>query len=424
MKFNLTYGKGYKEISISEDRVVGVLESKAHHFKPGASEEDIVRNALEKTISSNKLMELVKNKENVVIISSDHTRPVPSHVTMPILLEEIRKGNPNAKISILVATGMHRATTKEELIEKYGETIANNENIIIHDSCDDSSLVKIGTLPSGGELIINKYAAEADLLIAEGFIEPHFFAGFSGGRKSVLPGIASKATILANHCAEFVGSDKARTGKLKFNPIHEDMLYAAQKANLAFILNVVIDSDKKIIAAFSGNCKEAHYEGCEFVKGLAGVEAIKSDIAVVTNGGYPLDQNIYQTVKGLTAAEATLKEKGVIIMISQCSDGHGGEEFYETFRDAESVQGVMDEIMKRDRGETLSDQWEAQVLARVLLKYKVIMITEAPKKMIEDMYMTVAPDFDTALKMADEYLGHNNGKITVVPDGVSVVVRG
>ncbi|MCY6369561.1 nickel-dependent lactate racemase [Clostridium ganghwense] len=423
LTFNLPYGRGEKKISIPKERVAAKLVSKAHEFKPEGTEIEIVREALTNPISSKPLSELVKGKENVVIISSDHTRPVPSHVTMPILLDEIRKGNANAKISILVATGMHRATTKEELIDKYGEEIANNENFIIHDSQDDSQLVKVGTLPSGGELIINKYAVEADLLIAEGFIEPHFFAGFSGGRKSILPGIASKATILANHCSEFVGSNYARTGNLEGNPLHKDMLYAAEKANLAFILNVVIDSDKKVIGAFAGNREQAHYNGCEFVKDLAGVNAVKADIAISTNGGYPLDQNIYQSVKGMTAAEATLGEKGVIIMVSMCNDGHGGEEFYETFKNANSVKEIMNEIVARDRHETISDQWESQVLARILLKYDVIMVTGAPRKMIEDMHMKWAPSVDVALEMADEILGTKDGKITVIPDGVSVVVK-
>lgn len=423
LTFNLPYGRGEKKISLPKERILAKLESKAHDFKPEGTESEIVRKALANPIDSKPLSELVVGKENVVIISSDHTRPVPSHVTMPILLEEIRKGNPDAKITILVATGMHRATTKEELIDKYGEEIANNENFIIHDSQDDSQLVKVGILPSGGELIINKAAVEADLLIAEGFIEPHFFAGFSGGRKSILPGIASKATVLANHCSEFVGSKYARTGNLEGNPLHKDMLYAAEKANLAFILNVVIDSHKKVIAAFAGDREEAHYTGCEFVKDLAGVNAVKADIGIVTNGGYPLDQNIYQSVKGMTAAEATVADNGVIIMASSCNDGHGGEEFYETFKNSNSVKEIMDEIVARKRHETISDQWEAQVLARLLLKYSIIMVTDAPRKMIEDMYMKWAPSVEAALEMADEILGTKDGKITVIPDGVSVVVK-
>ena len=139
----------------------------------------------------------------------------------------------------------------------------------------------------------------ADLLISEGFIEPHFFAGFSGGRKSVLPGIASKITVLANHCAEFIGSPFARTGILEGNPIHKDMLYAAKAAKLAFICNVVIDADKKVIAAFAGDREQAHYKGVEFELSMAGVKPIPADIVISTNGGYPLDQNVYQSAKGM-----------------------------------------------------------------------------------------------------------------------------
>ncbi len=423
LDFKIPYGNGKIKFKIPRERFVKELVSKAHEFNTDKSEKEIVKKSLKNPIGNKKLSNLTKGKENVVIISSDHTRPVPSHVTMPLLLEEIRKGNPDANISILIATGMHRATTKEELIEKYGKKIANEEKFIMHKSTDDKSMVKIGVLPSGGELVINQHAVEADLLIAEGFIEPHFFAGFSGGRKSILPGIASKTTVLANHCAEFVGSEYARTGILENNPMHKDMLYAAKKANLAFILNVVIDSNKKVIASFAGHREKAHYKGCDFVKRLAGVEAVEADIAITTNGGYPLDQNIYQTVKGMTAAEATLGEKGVIIIASRCNDGHGGEEFYKTFKESDSVQSVMNDIIKRGRNETIPDQWESQVLARILLKYDVIMITDAPKQMVKDMHMHWAPDIETALDIADKLLGIEDGKIAVIPDGVSVVVR-
>jgi nickel-dependent lactate racemase len=172
---------------------------------------------------------------------------------MPLILNEIRQGNPKAEIAILVATGYHRSSTEAELREKYGDKIVDKENIVIHDSRDRDNMVKVGILPSGGELVLNRLAMEADLLVAEGFIEPHFFAGFSGGRKSILPGIASKETILANHCSEFIAHPKARAGILKDNPIHEDMIYAAEKVNLNFILNVVINGDKKIINAFAGH---------------------------------------------------------------------------------------------------------------------------------------------------------------------------
>ena len=210
-------------------------------------EEEIVKDALAHPIHSKRLRELAKGKDNIVLIASDHTRPVPSKVIMPGVLEEIKAGNPNAKITILIATGFHRPTTREELIYKFGEDIVDREDITfaVHKSHENADMVELGTLPSGGKLKINKIAAEADLLISEGFIEPHFFAGFSGGRKSVLPGVSSAATVMANHCSEFIASEYARTGVLEGNPIHRDMIYAAEQAKLAFIINVVLDENKK-----------------------------------------------------------------------------------------------------------------------------------------------------------------------------------
>jgi nickel-dependent lactate racemase len=421
-KVKLPYGKKSITIDIPEDRLEGILVSKVNKYSTQESEEDIVKKAIINPIGVPRLKDLARDKKKIVVISSDHTRPVPSHITMPIILDEIRKGNPEANITILVATGFHRASTKVELREKYGKEIVNREKIVIHNSRDKDSMLKIGILPSGGDFILNKLAIEADLLVAEGFIEPHFFAGFSGGRKSILPGIASKETVLANHCSEFIAHPKARTGVLKGNPIHEDMLYAAKKANLNFILNVVINGDKKIINAFAGHWEEAHLKGCKFVSKLAGVKPKLADIVITTNGGYPLDQNIYQSVKGMTAAEATCKKGGVIIIASTCADGHGSDSFYNTFAKANSVQNVIDEIMARNRNKTIPDQWESQILARILLKCKVIMVTNASKKMVENMHMKWAASIEGAIEMADEMLG-NRGKITIISDGVSVIVR-
>lgn len=418
------FGRKELELEVEEERLRGVLLSQAHKFEAEKSETEIVKEAMENPIASKKLSELARGKKEIVIISSDHTRPVPSHITMPILLEEIRKTAPEAEITILVATGFHRASTDAELRDKYGDEIVDSVNIEMHDSRDEEQMVNLGQLPSGGDMLLNKTAVEADLLVAEGFIEPHFFAGFSGGRKSVLPGVASKTTVLANHCAEFIDSPNARTGNLEGNPMHKDMLYAAKSAGLAFILNVVIDAEKKVINAFAGHREKAHLKGTEFVDSLAGVDAKPADIVVTTNGGYPLDQNIYQAVKGMTAAEATCKEGGVIIIAAECSDGHGGEEFYQTFRDTDSVQEIMDDILARGRKETVPDQWETQILARIMLKFKVIMITDpTQRQIVEDMGMDWAQDLKAAVKKAEGMLKAESPTITAIPDGVSVIVR-
>jgi nickel-dependent lactate racemase len=303
---------------IEDDRFAGSLVSQAATYRAEYSEEELVERSLDFPIASPKLEELAKGKKNIVIISSDHTRPVPSKIITPILLRRIRSVAPDARIRILVATGFHRPSTKEELISKYGEDIVAHEEIVMHYSERDEDMVTLGKLPSGGDLIINKVAMEADLLLSEGFIESHFFAGFSGGRKSVLPGISSYKTIMANHSGEFINDKHSRTGNLKHNLIHEDMAYAAKAAHLAFILNVVLDEDKKIIGSFAGDLEKAHKKGTVFVDSLSQVDAIESDITISTNGGYPLDQNIYQAVKGMTSAEATNKLGGTIIMVAGC----------------------------------------------------------------------------------------------------------
>lgn len=418
----LPYGDKTLKVHIPEKRLESILVSRVNEYHPNYTEDELIQNALEHPVESPLLRDLAKNKKSVVIVSSDHTRPVPSHITLPLLLEEIRNGNPRVNITILVATGMHRKTTESELQAKYGDRIVKREKIVIHDSKDSASMIRIGTLPSGGALVLNRLAMEADLLVAEGFIEPHFFAGFSGGCKSILPGIASYETVLANHCSEFIASPYARTGILKKNPLQLDMLYAGEKAKLAFILNVVINTNKKIIHAVAGHREKAHLKGCDFVSNLASVQGQPADIVITANGGYPMDQNIYQTVKGMTAAEATCKPGGVIIAVSECRDGHGGESFYKTFASTPSVQTIMNKLLSNSRDQTIPDSWEIQILARILLKHKVILVSDATRTMIESMGIYWAPDVGTAIHMTDMLLGRDNGNISVIPDGVSVIV--
>ena len=299
------YGKEKIQYTFG-DELKAVLESKIESYNPQKSEQDLVLEAMANPIGTKTLKELSVGKENVVIIASDHTRPVPSKYIIPPMLKEIREGNPNAKITILIATGCHRYTTKDELIDKFGKEIVERENIYIHDCDEREKLISIGTLPSGGDCEINKIAYDADLLVSEGFIEPHFFAGYSGGRKSVLPGVCGRSTVLANHCSEFIANEYARTGVLENNPIHNDMIWAAKKAKLAYIVNVVLNGDKKIIYATAGDCELAHKNGTDFLSSLCGAKAYESDVVITTNGGYPLDQNMYQAVKGMISADSVV----------------------------------------------------------------------------------------------------------------------
>ena len=416
------YGRKSVPVEVEDGHLAGVLRSGIHEYRPTKSAVDLVRDSLENPIGSPRLRELVAGKRRITIIASDHTRPVPSRVIMPQMLAEIRSGSPDAEITILVATGLHRSTTRDELVGKFGEEIVAHERIVVHD-CDDSvNLVNLGRLPSGGNLIVNRLAVETDLLVSEGFIEPHFFAGFSGGRKSVLPGIASRETVMYNHNSGFIASPKARTGVLDGNPIHADMIFAARAAKLAFVVNVVIDAAHEPIFSVAGDCEAAHRAGCEFLSGKCRVAAVPADIAVSTNGGYPLDQNIYQSVKGMTAAEATVKEGGVIVMFAEAADGHGGASFHRTFRDEPDLDRMMRTFLARRPEETIIDQWEAQILARVLLKARVIFVSSCDEQIVRDMHMIPAHSAAEAMEKAKTIVGRPDYKVTVVPDGVSVIV--
>ncbi len=421
-RVSLPYGRGEVTFEIPEERLNAVL-TPLQEEGGEPDQEAIVRRALEHPIGSPRVSELARGKKRILVITSDHTRPVPSRITLPIYLSEIRRGAPEAEIHILIATGMHRPTTREEMLDKFGEDIVNHEQLIVHVSTDNDHMTFKGTLPSGGELWLNDQVDWAELVVSEGFIEPHFFAGFSGGRKSILPGIASHKTVLYNHNARFIADPNSVQGSLEKNPIHRDMVYAARQAGLQFILNVLIDGQKRIIDAYAGDLTEAHAAGCAQSMRRTAVDKAEADIAITSNGGYPLDQNVYQSVKGMTAAEATVRQDGVIIMCAALGDGAGGDSFYHWFADRSGSRQVASDIENIQPENTISDQWEAQMLARVMNRAHVIFLTgEENRRLIEDMHMTWAGTAEQAMRMAEEKVG-KDATVTVVPDGVGVIVR-
>lgn len=425
MNIKLPFSTTGMDLKLDDSLDYEVLESAISSMpRPDKSEDELVLEAMAHPVGSPRLSELSKGKNKVVIICSDHTRPVPSKHIIPFMLREIREGNPHAEITLLIATGFHRETTRDELVNKFGEDIVNHEKIVVHDSRDMDSMTDIGVLPSGAPLLINRIAAEADLLVSEGFIETHFFAGFSGGRKSVLPGVSSQVTVLGNHCSKFIDSPYSRTGILENNPIHNDMVAASRMAKQRYIVNVIIDADKKVVHAVAGDAIEAHESGCRFLQKFCQVTPKqKADIAISTNGGYPLDQNMYQSVKGMTAAEAAAKEDGIIIMVSNCGDGHGGEGFYQALKDCESPKALMAEILEVPQDKTKPDQWEYQIQCRILMQHKVIYVMcEKYRAMAREMGFETAADVNEALEIALKEKGHS-AHIAIIPDGVSVMVK-
>ena len=415
---NIPYGNGFLEYNGHCDEL---LISAVDKLRANGSGAEIVRKAMAAPIGSPPLSELAEGKKDCVIIISDHTRPVPSRDILPEMINQLKKGSPDIKITLLVATGFHRLTRTEELKRKLGPELMGECSIVVHDCRDADSNVEIGVLPSGAPLVIDKVAARAQLLIAEGFVEPHFFAGFSGGRKSVLPGICDRVTVLGNHCSRFIDSPFSRTGILDGNPINADMTAAARMAGLAFIVNVVLDESKNIVAAFAGDCIEAHSAGCRFLMEYCQVTAHGADIVITSNGGAPLDQNIYQCVKGLTAAEAACNPEGVIIMCAECADGHGGDGFYDALRLCESPAALYAQQMSTPWDKTVPDQWESQILARILINHRVIFVTRPELRgVIEDMKMTYAPTVAQAMETARKC---GKETVAVIPNGISVIVK-
>ena len=416
----IPYGKTHLAYNFPYD---GLLTSRVDQLKSEKTGKQLVEEAMAAPIGAPSLKELAAGKKKCTIIISDHTRPVPSRDILPPMLAQLREGSPDIEITLLVATGFHRPTTTKELESKLGEEIASREKIVVHDAFDPDSNVQIGILPSGAPLVIDRTAVETDLLVSEGFIEPHFFAGFSGGRKSVLPGVCDKTTVLGNHCGEFIASPYARTGILEGNPLHRDMVAAAELAKLAYIVNVVIDEDKKTVAAFAGDFKAAHEAGVAFLRQFCEVQASPGDIVITSNGGAPLDQNIYQSVKGLTAAEASAKEGAVLIMCAELADGTGGEGFYQSLKNCESPAAHFAQCAATPQSETIPDQWESQILARILMKHRVIFVSRPEmEKTLREMKLDYAPDLAAAMAMAKADRGEN-AKITLIPNGISVMVK-
>ena len=407
-------------LHVEEENLKAVLTAKMHGFHAEKSQEQLVLDALEHPVGSSRLRTLAEGKRNIVIVTSDHTRAVPSKITLPLLLKEIRSGNPDADITILIATGLHRPTTEEEQRRMFGDEIVDHEKIAINNAFAPEQFVELCTLPSGAVFQVNRLAAECDLLVTEGFVEPHFFAGFSGGRKSILPGICSERTVNENHSYKAVSHPRSNSGMLKDNPIHADMLCAAKAVNVQFIFNVALDGEKKIVAAWAGDLEKAHEAGVAFIRQWSQCPVVTGDIVITSNGGYPLDQNLYQSPKAMATAEACAGEDGVIIMCCSCCDGMGGVHFGQLIQ-----RGTPDEIDRYLSSippeKTIPEQWCTQVCVRVLRKHPVILVTTfLNHDEVRKANMIPASTPDEALEIAYRLKGEH-ASVVVIPDGVSVL---
>lgn len=414
-KVQLAYGKGNISIEVPDKAVV----VEPQHIDSLADEKAAVLHALRHPIGTLPLKEMVKASDRVAIVISDITRPTPNHKLVPWLIEEMSHV-PKENFVVINGLGSHRHNTREELISMLGQEVVDTIRVINHEAFDDNELVHVGRNSYGSEVYLNKTYVEADFKIVTGFIEPHFFAGFSGGPKGINPGIVGIKTIQDFHNAEMIGNPKSTWGVIEGNSVQDAATQNCLMAKPEFMLNVTLNGDKEITNVFAGDVIEAHREGCKFVKHHAMVAVDQAfDIVITTNAGYPLDQNLYQTVKGMSAGVEIVKEGGSIMSIAECSDGlpsHGN--FGPILKMRNTPQDLLDMI--NEPSFSMFDQWEAQKLAMIQMRADCYLYSSLDEETVHDCMLQPIKDIETTLEQLIKKYGPD-ASIAVLPLGPLVV---
>jgi nickel-dependent lactate racemase len=410
-KVKLAYGKTNLEVAVPDQAVV--IEPR--YLAALADEKAAVMAALRQPIGTPPLKEMVKSNQTVVIVISDITRPTPNHKLVPWLLEELSHV-PKNNITVINGLGSHRANTQEELIQMLGREVVDTIRVINHDAFTKSELVKVGTNSHGSTVYFHKEYVNADFKIVTGFIEPHFFAGFSGGPKGICPALAGIETILDFHNAKMIGHPLSTWGVIEGNILQGAATENCLMAKPDFMLNVTLNGDKGITAVFAGDVITAHRQGCNFVKEHAMYEVeAPFDIVITTNSGYPLDQNLYQTVKGMSAAAQVVKPGGAIIAVSECSDGlpnHGN--YAKILKMRQTPEELLEMI--NDEQFSMFDQWEAQVQAMIQVKADCYLYSSLDEETVHQAKLKPVKDVETTLNQLMNVYGAE-ARIAVLPLG-------
>ena len=411
MNFKYGYGKGYKEFSINDENIL--MELRQNSVNIGLTGADEVERAIENPIGSEKLRHIVKPGEKIAIITSDITRPMPSKIVLPVVLKELEKaGVDRDDITVVFALGNHRKQTEEEKKYLVGEEIYNSVKCV---DSDTSDCVHLGTTKNGTPVDIFRCVAEADRRICLGNIEFHYFAGYSGGAKAIMPGVSTRDAIQANH-SQMV-RDEARAGAMDDNPVRIDIEEVVQFVPIDFIVNVVLDENKQIIKAVAGHHVYAHREGCKFLDSLYKVEIPeKADIVLTTPGGYPKDINLYQAQKALDNSKNAVKDGGIVILLASCSEGLGERVFEKWIMSADSP----DTLIKNIQENFELGGHKAAAIALVQKKAKIYLVSDMDEQLVRKMFMYPFKDVNEAIKSALEEMGHD-AKILLMPYGGSTL---
>jgi len=411
MKVNLAYGSGHLPIEVPDDRTT-VIEPA--HIDGLADEKAAVLDALQNPIGSQPLLERISPDAKICIAFTDITRATPNDRIIPWLLEHL--GGPNDNITLLNQLGTHRPNTREELETMLTREVVANYRVLNHEPENPEALVQVGTTADGTPALLNRHIVEADLRIITGFIEPHFFAGFSGGVKGIMPGCAGLETVMSNHGAKNIGDPQATFGVTEGNPLWEELRDIALKTGPSFLLNVTLNEQRDITNVFAGDIIEAHKTGCVFVKKSA-MQPVEQpfDIVVTTNSGYPLDLNLYQGVKGMSAGARVLKEGGTLILAAECREGvPDGSPLDDLLRSAGSIEEIL--AMLSTPGFVRPEQWQAQIQALVQRRAEVLVCCELDDATLRACHLAPCADINAEVAKRLAKLGAD-ARVAVLPQG-------
>lgn len=416
-RVRLAYGRTGLEIEVPDDAVV--VTPVHHDAAPDVPAE--LRRALREPVAGPPLRERVRAGQSVVISACDVTRAQPRHLMIPAVLDELAGIVDDVDVTVLVATGTHRASTPAELEAMFGRAVLDRVRVVDHDARATDTHTAVGTHGAGVPVTLNTTWVQADVRITTGFVEPHFFAGFSGGPKMVAPGLAGLDTVLVLHDAARIGNPRATWGVVEGNPVHDDVRAIAAATGTTFAFDVILNADQEVVAAFGGDLLPMHAAAVERARAVAMVAVdAPFDVVVTTGSGFPLDQNLYQSVKGMSAAAQVCRPGGLIISAAECSDGfpdHGS--YREVLTSADSPQELLDLIAAREV--TVPDQWQVQVQARIQAAHRVTVYTDGlTAAELAEAHLTRTTDIAATIAEESARLGRP-ASVCVLPEGPQTI---
>ncbi|MCK4244009.1 MAG: nickel-dependent lactate racemase [Candidatus Omnitrophica bacterium] len=418
MKVRLDYDREGLKVEVPDINLAGILQ--LPDVKPVTDLEESLEMALLHPIGTKPLQELARGRKSVCIVISDPTRPMPTKLILPTILKQLENaGISKGKITILIATGLHRAPERDELFEMLGRKIVNNYRIINHNA-RDKELKFLGYTENKTPIFINSHYLNAEFKIVTGLIEPHFMAGYSGGRKGICPGISGLETTKKTHSPDYLESPYAAAGILKNNPFHQEILEIAKKAGADFLINLILNREREITGIFAGDLEKTWLKGVKELEKVVKIAVGKpADIVITSGGGYPLDTTFYQSIKGMVTAMNIVKDKGTVIIASNCKGGIGNREFENLLRKT------------KDRGEFLAkikqphffiiDQWQIEEMCKVLRKAEIMFYSDnLNNEILRELMVAPIDSVEEGIQKALKKHG-KSAKIIVIPQGPYVI---